>query len=330
MKSIYNLEEVSKLIEEGKILSIAADEKLLAKLPKGNWIGGTIPYFIGDNGGVCTKEQLFVNVLPDECSLKAIKQYGSHELSQIMKDYSDNGFSLVIIPATSESHTKFANEVTSYDGLFDSPLVGWISGVHLDDLTSTSPKVFNGVTGEASTSDALVLHVDLADGVYAQTEIINLFSQGEQDSISFEEEGFEIENAIVNGEKVNFSEYLKVRDINLELPLVADYSGAMINVSFQSNDTENGKVHLYAPVFKDVEYKVATPVENYQGSFEDSLSGDIKTPVFSCNCILNYLYANLEGKKPGNIVGPVTFGEIAYMLLNQTMVYINLVTLNKK
>ena len=37
MKSIYNLEEVSKLIEEGKILSIAADEKLLAKLPKGKY-----------------------------------------------------------------------------------------------------------------------------------------------------------------------------------------------------------------------------------------------------------------------------------------------------
>ena len=45
-------------------------------------------------------------------------------------------------------------------------------------------------------------------------------------------------------------------------------------------------------------------------------------PVFTCNCILNYLYANLEGKKTGSIVGPITFGEIAYMLLNQTMVYL--------
>jgi hypothetical protein len=37
---------------------------------------------------------------------------------------------------------------------------------------------------------------------------------------------------------------------------------------------------------------------------------------------LNYLYANLEGKKTGHIVGPMTFGEIAYMLLNQTLVYL--------
>ena len=44
-------------------------------------------------------------------------------------------------------------------------------------------------------------------------------------------------------------------------------------------------------------------------------------PVFSCNCILNYLYCGLEGKKIPPYCGPVTFGEIAYQLLNQTLVY---------
>ena len=45
---------------------------------------------------------------------------------------------------------------------------------------------------------------------------------------------------------------------------------------------------------------------------------------FSCNCILNYLYSELEGKKTGGITGPITFGEIAYQLLNQTMVYLTI------
>jgi len=42
--------------------------------------------------------------------------------------------------------------------------------------------------------------------------------------------------------------------------------------------------------------------------------------AFACNCILNYLYGKLEGKKTGDITGPITFGEIAHQLLNQTMV----------
>lgn len=51
---------------------------------------------------------------------------------------------------------------------------------------------------------------------------------------------------------------------------------------------------------------------------------DTNNVVFSCNCILNYLFSNLENKKTGAFVGPVTFGEIAYQLLNQTLVYLEI------
>jgi hypothetical protein len=40
--------------------------------------------------------------------------------------------------------------------------------------------------------------------------------------------------------------------------------------------------------------------------------------------ILNYLYSNLEGMRTGDMVGPITFGEIAYQLLNQTLVYLTI------
>ncbi|MBN2104582.1 hypothetical protein JW835_11135 [bacterium] len=63
---------------------------------------------------------------------------------------------------------------------------------------------------------------------------------------------------------------------------------------------------------------------NYVESFESKLPKDLADPDFSCNCILNYLYSELEGKKTGNIVGPITFGEIAFQLLNQTLVYLTI------
>ena len=48
-------------------------------------------------------------------------------------------------------------------------------------------------------------------------------------------------------------------------------------------------------------------------------------PVFSCNCILNYLYGGLEGEKIPPYAGPITFGEVAYQLLNQTLAYCEIV-----
>ena len=58
---LITLEETIAMINEGKILHIAADGSLLDKLPKGKWIGGTTPYFISDVGGILTKDKLFVD-----------------------------------------------------------------------------------------------------------------------------------------------------------------------------------------------------------------------------------------------------------------------------
>jgi hypothetical protein len=108
--------------------------------------------------------------------------------------------------------------------------------------------------------------------------------------------------------------------------LVADYNGAMVNISFQAVDAAARKVSLYAPVFEGVSYRVARPLaDDYTVIFQRALRAHTEAPVFACNCILNYLYGGLEGKKTGGITGPITFGEIAYMLLNQTLVYVDFV-----
>jgi hypothetical protein len=84
-----------------------------------------------------------------------------------------------------------------------------------------------------------------------------------------------------------------------------------------------GKVALYAPVFPGVDYKFAKPVGDYAAAFRQRLSGvDSNGVAMSCNCILNFLFGELEGKAIGGVEGPITFGEIAYQLLNQTMVMV--------
>jgi hypothetical protein len=92
----------------------------------------------------------------------------------------------------------------------------------------------------------------------------------------------------------------------------------------QGVDETKGAVTFYAPVFPGTEYKIAEPVADYISAFESAACSDGAPPAFSCNCILNYLYANLEGKSTGTITGPITFGEVAHQLLNQTLVRLSI------
>jgi len=75
---------------------------------------------------------------------------------------------------------------------------------------------------------------------------------------------------------------------------------------------------------RGVEYRHAAPVANYREQLMSHVAKEPVTPLFSCNCILNYLFADLQGDRPIAIGGPATFGEVAYVLLNQTLVYLEL------
>jgi hypothetical protein len=94
-------------------------------------------------------------------------------------------------------------------------------------------------------------------------------------------------------------------------------------VSFQSVDPDAGEVAFYAPVFPGVEYRLAAAQEDYAKTFATQV-GSAGEGSYSCNCILNYVYGDMEGKLTAGYTGPVTFGEIAYVLLNQTLVKLDL------
>ena len=315
-------EEARAAIEDGKVLWLAAEGDLLKDLPKGRWIGGSIPYFMGEAGGEVSRDKIFATELDVNVASKIqVKFYDVQTITTVVKDAPENGFSVVLLPAGTEIHSAYAENAPNYEDMFLKPVAGWVTGVHLDDLGKVKPLVVNGLSGEISTDKALVMHVALKPGKAAHIGIVNTLAQGDGDVIEFPRTGFNATDCLVNGEARNFCEYLGSTETGSRLPLVANYCGAMVNVSIQTVDDDQGSVSFYAPVFKGVRYKLAAPVADYVSAFHEAIPAFDDGVSFSCNCVLNYVYAELEGKRTGNVLGPMTFGEIAYQLLNQTLVY---------
>lgn len=324
MSALWDVERVAEKIIAGKALMIAGDESLLQTLPPGDWIGGTIPYFMTERGVVYSHDQLQVIEMPEEAFAVRTRAYSAADLPRLPGDYPRNGASLIVMPAATEVHGVFARDCSSYRGIFDRPLMGWVSGTDLDEVGATA-KVVDGRSGVMWTDRAVTLHFELPAGMHAEVDAVNLFEQGDGDTITFPRTGFEVTACFVNGEPRRFSDYLTQNGIGTRLPLVADYLGARVNVSFKTIDVAHGRVELYAPVFPFVKYRIAKPVDDLERRFNEELDRCAARPLFACNCVHNYLHGKLVGKRTGDVVGPITFGEIAYMLLNQTMVTLTIV-----
>ncbi len=320
--SLMSVEETGLLLSQGRRLLVAGDEALLRRLPRGAWIGGTIPYFMSADGALRTESSLFVTELPELVEKASVKAYSAKGLPGLHADAFDYGISFLILPAGSEAHLTFACEAPSWPDLLLKPVVGWVSGVPVEQIGKRQALVFDGETLAAHAAEAVVMHLALPRTVTPTIDIVNIFEQGAGDAIRFEKTGFGATHCLVNGERRDFAQYLSQTKADTRLPLVADYCGALINIAIQSVDPAKG-VGFYAPVFEGVTYKLAAPVADYAAEFRRRMPTG-RSPAFSCNCILNYLYGELEGKRTEGFVGPITFGEIAYQLLNQTLVYVEL------
>ncbi|GBU21364.1 hypothetical protein R80B4_01253 [Fibrobacteres bacterium R8-0-B4] len=316
---LLTLSEAGKRIESGENLHIAGSEALLRKLPKGNWIGGSTEYFMSKSGCKTADDEL--SVLSFHDAEISIVTYDEKNINTVALDAFDNGFSIVIIPFGSAAHTVFAEKAVEFEALLSKNIVGWISGVNIEKAGQT-PVSVNGLTGVASSDKAVVMHVGLPKSKSASVGVVNIFSQDERTpTLEFPDGGFTVEKCLVDGEKILFADYIAWRGISTTYPLVGDYSERVVNVSFKS--VENGVVSLYAPVFRGVKYKIAKIVPDYVEEVLRKARFNHLNPWFACNSILNFLYSKLDGKKIGTFVGPIAFGEIAYSLVNQTLVYVN-------
>ncbi|MCL2045351.1 MAG: hypothetical protein FWG88_03080 [Oscillospiraceae bacterium] len=316
---LMNFDEASKHIESGGLLHIAGTEELLRKLPKGNWVGGSTEYFMTKDGGIVSGDLLFVTEFPYDSF--AVKSYDVSDVKNVAADSFDHGFSIVIIPFDSAVHREYAENAAAFQDMFLKDIVGWISGINLGSSSQT-PTAVNGITGEVFSDKAVVLHIDVPDDKTIAINIVNIFESDKSSPvITFPESGFTTKNCFIDGIETVFADYIAENNIDTKLPLVADYAGAGVNISFRA--IENGIVSFYAPVFESIQYKLAKNLPDYSLAFHKHLEGiSDANAVFSCNCILNFMYGELEGKILDAFTGPVTFGEIAYQLVNQTLVYV--------
>jgi hypothetical protein len=318
------IEKVHELIAGKTPVIVAGDEALLRSLPKGPWIGGTIPYFMTPEGGQISHTHAFVTEVPDFARSVRIEVYDEQTMSRIGADSPENGYTIVVLPAFSGLHRSFALEAPTYDQLFFKVVAGWIAGTHLDDVGSTAPKVFAGPSGEVLESKGVAMHVELPAEYQARIGIVNIFEQGDGDDIEFPATGFEARECIVGGRRTSIADYLGRGEFDCRLPLVANYHGTKCNVTIRSLDLASSTITFFAPVFEGVKYRHAKPIGDYAQRFLAGIPQDIGSTVFCCNCVYNYVFGELEGRRTGTLQGPMTFGEIAYQLLNQTLVHVTL------
>jgi hypothetical protein len=320
---LMTFDQTKMLIGENKVLHIAGSESLLRQLPKGNWVGGSTEYFMAKDGGKVSGELLFVTEIP--CKNFTIKTYSADTIHNVAEDAFDNGFSVVIVPFDSNVHKEYAQNAAEFSKMFLRNVAGWISGLNLDkssQMPIAATGIASGIDAQIYTNDAVALHLELPEDKKANIGIINIFEQDTNSPlIEFNEEGFSVKKCLIEGKETQFADYIKQNAVDTKLPLVGDYSGTGINVSFKS--IEDDIVHLYAPVFNGIKYRMAKGISDYEKVFNNRLK-EFKdaNAAFSCNCILNFLYGELEGKSIDMFTGPITFGEIAYQLVNQTLVYV--------
>lgn len=325
---LMDVQSTSKLIRKGRVLVLSAEEDLLCQLPRGNWIGGTIPYFYFKSAnGRMDKENIFVSDFSDLVTNFTISVLDEQSLKNVCTNGFDNGFNFLILPALRDIHLSFALNSPNYDNLFQNPLMGLIAGVDLNEFTKGRlSKVFNGLTGESFTENAVVLHAGLPPEKVARLEIVNVFEPADDILIEVDQDTFVVGTCQINGKATNLYEYIKANNIDISYPLVCDYVGATINVSFQRLDDEKKEVIFYAPLFKGKKYTTSKKFKSYTEMFAEKVKDVFKKEtniVYNCNCILNYLHGDLDMYSIG-FSGATTFGEVAYHLLNQTFIYLTI------
>lgn len=324
MNQLITIREANAMIAARRYLHFAGNEKALRQLGRGNWIGGTTDYFLTHEGGVVERERVFVTELPASVTAVSTALIDIGHIPAITTEAPRHGFSIVIAPGMSDIHTTYALTANAIPGIHEVPVAGWIAGVNLNDIGSATPKVFDGTSGEVSDSRIVVLRATIPSQKTAIVGTVNVFEPGDGDEIVFKTPGFRAGPCTVNGESMEFYDYTVAKNLDPALPLITELSGLRINVSFQAIDHINRRVSFYAPVMKGRIYRQAAPLADYREVLISALKRFPVKPDFSCNCILNYLHGKLEGPQFIPLTGPATFGELAHVLVNQTLVYLTI------
>ena len=184
---LLDIDSVISKIDNNEYLVIAADEELLTQLPAGNWIAGTIPYFMSDEGGVVSRNRLFVQTINgiSPSNPARISMYDASSISRIATDAPQHGFTITILPAESDVHTSYAQNAPEFENMYFTPIIGWVSGKHLTEDANRSAFTGYGPGNMMLKDKAVAIHIPLPAKQMANVNAINLFEQGAGPKITF-------------------------------------------------------------------------------------------------------------------------------------------------
>lgn len=342
---LYTVEEVTKFINEGKILLLSGSDKTLASLPKGKWIAGTCPYVMNDIGTINAdgygakgkydekagpyvvdpsakpSDLIFVDDFTDYAEDVKIEELDASNINEIATRSFENGFTVVTFPMEADVYVEFANNSLTYENIFNNPVVGYVSGCLFEDIGRVRPKTASGLTAKLTDKYAAVMHIKLPAGKIARSEIMN-FDTPNPDSpkIVFPKTSFVQSDCIVDGKPGNIADVLEgiKAKIGYYPQLITDMNGAHINRDVKTVDVEKKEVSFFSPAYEGDEYVRVKENDNYQKCFNEQLAK--KKNVIACfSCASYFMAGKFEGKKI-DFNGVYAFGEIGYQLLNKTIV----------
>ena len=117
------------MIREGRVLLLAGTEAELATMPPGNWIGGTVGHFATPLCGVAAGGQILYADFTAICTTACWRSFDAGDIHEIAHHYPANGFAILLLPGFSQLLGSVAGHIMEYDGLYNLPLMGWVSAV---------------------------------------------------------------------------------------------------------------------------------------------------------------------------------------------------------
>ena len=147
MHGLGTVREVARKIAAGRVLLLAGEETLLAQLPRGRWLGATAANFMTETGGVTNRTHIFYTDITAYAETVEIHHFNAAEMRAVGQKYPANGFAVAIVPGLSPFLAGFAQEVLEYEGIFNAPLIGWVSGVHPVRYQAENPQNLCGRPG---------------------------------------------------------------------------------------------------------------------------------------------------------------------------------------
>ena len=285
-QGLFTPNEVSDMILAGDNLLLAGDSKLLSQLPAGNWIGGDTTFFIlYPENRTTSNDKIFVSRLPDFVRKVEIREYDEANIQNIFNDGRQNSFTVLIMPWFTPIAVEYSLNSPHYENFALHPVCGWLAGISLENQTEKS-YVMSGWSPGILSEKGIAMQVTLPENKFVDINIFNAYKQGRGDSIVFDYSSLTLTYAIINGEKRNFAQYLREVEHKSLFPLVANYSGSMINITILNvGETE---VTVSAPVFQGVDYRLA--VVNDEIAEPELISDKI---IFSVTCVGNYIQSEI-------------------------------------